>query len=106
MFYDGPFDLQIWALLTRSHCSVSNTQGTVKAHGPLVIPAVKHFVIVKQYWNLVSIVVVCDSIDHKVTLNYFVIGRGTETSARNGDQETGRRGEATKRGGAEKNGES
>ena len=33
LFYDGYFDLNIWALLRRSQCRVSDTQVTVKAHG-------------------------------------------------------------------------
>ena len=33
---DGPVDMQIWVLLTRSQCSVSDTRVTVKAHGPFV----------------------------------------------------------------------
>ena len=37
LFYDGAVDIQIWALLTRSQCKVSDTQVSVKAHGPLVI---------------------------------------------------------------------
>ena len=36
LFYDGAVDIQICALLTRSHCKVSDTQVTVKACGPLV----------------------------------------------------------------------
>ena len=36
LFYDGAVDIQIRALLTRSQCEVSDTQVTVKAHGPLV----------------------------------------------------------------------
>ena len=36
LFYDGAVDMQIWALLTRSQCKVSDTRVTVKAHGPLV----------------------------------------------------------------------
>ena len=36
LFYDGPVDIQLWALLTRSQCKVSDTQVTVKACGPLV----------------------------------------------------------------------
>ena len=36
LFYDGAVDIQIWALLTRSPCKVSDTQVTVKACGPLV----------------------------------------------------------------------
>ena len=35
-FYDGDVDIQIWALLTRSHFKVSYTQVTVKTCGPLV----------------------------------------------------------------------
>ena len=31
LFYDGAVDIQIWALLTRSQCKVSDTQVTVKA---------------------------------------------------------------------------
>ena len=30
-------DMQVWSLLTRSQCRVSDTQVTVKAHGPLVL---------------------------------------------------------------------
>ena len=36
LFYDWAVDIQIWALLTRSQCKVSDTQVTVKACGPLV----------------------------------------------------------------------
>ena len=36
LFYDGVVDIQIWALLTRSECEVSDTQVTVKACGSLV----------------------------------------------------------------------
>ena len=36
LFYDGAIDMQKRALLTRSQCKVSDTQVTVKAHGPLV----------------------------------------------------------------------
>ena len=35
-FYDWGVDMQIWALLTRSECRVSDTQVTFKACGPLV----------------------------------------------------------------------
>ena len=35
LFYDGAGDIQIWALLTRSQCKVSDTQLTVKHCGPL-----------------------------------------------------------------------
>ena len=37
LFYDGAVDIQIWALLTRSECKVSDTQVIFKAHGPLII---------------------------------------------------------------------
>ena len=37
LFYVGAVDIQIWALLTRSQCKVSDTQVTVKACGPLVL---------------------------------------------------------------------
>ena len=36
LLYYGAADMQIWALLTRSQCRVSDTQVTVKALGPLV----------------------------------------------------------------------
>ena len=36
LFYDWAVDIQIWALLTRSQCKVSDSQVTVKACGPLV----------------------------------------------------------------------
>ena len=36
LFYDGWVDIQIWALLTRSQCWVSDTQVTIKASGSLV----------------------------------------------------------------------
>ena len=36
LFYYGAVDIQIWALLTRSQCKVSDTHVTVKAFGPLV----------------------------------------------------------------------
>ena len=37
LFHDGAPDIQIWALLTRSQCGVSDTQVTVNALGPLVL---------------------------------------------------------------------
>ena len=37
LFYDGAVDLQIWALLTRIQCKVSDTQVTIKACVPLVL---------------------------------------------------------------------
>ena len=37
LFYDGAVDTQIWALLTRSQCKVSDAQVTVQACGPLLI---------------------------------------------------------------------
>mgnify|MGYP003692234943 CR=1 FL=1 len=37
LFYDWAVDIQIWALLTRSQCKVSDSQVTVKARGPLVL---------------------------------------------------------------------
>ena len=40
LFYDGAVDIQMWALLTRSQCKVSDTQVTVKACGPLVCPSI------------------------------------------------------------------
>ena len=36
LFYDGAVDIQIWALLTRSQCKVSDTQVTIKAHRPRI----------------------------------------------------------------------
>ena len=36
LFYDWAAGMQIWALLTISQCSDSDTQGTVKALGPFV----------------------------------------------------------------------
>ena len=36
LYYDWTVDIQIWALLTRSQCKVSDTQVTVKACGALV----------------------------------------------------------------------
>ena len=36
LFYDVAPDMQILILLTRSQCSISDTQVTVKAVGPLV----------------------------------------------------------------------
>ena len=36
LVYDGSVDMKICPLLTRSQCRVSDTQATVKAHGPLV----------------------------------------------------------------------
>ena len=36
LLYDGAVDIQIWALLTRSQCKVSDTQVIVKGCGPLV----------------------------------------------------------------------
>ena len=35
LFYDGSFDMQIWTLLTRSQCRVSDIQVIVKVCGPL-----------------------------------------------------------------------
>ena len=42
LFYDRAVDIQIWALLTRSQCKVSDTQVTVKARGPLVEKMLTH----------------------------------------------------------------
>ena len=36
LFSDGSVDMQIWTLLSRSQCRVSDTEVTVKACGPLV----------------------------------------------------------------------
>ena len=36
LFNNGAVDMQMYALLTRTQCKVSNTQVTVKACGPLV----------------------------------------------------------------------
>ena len=36
LFYDGPYDMQIWCLRTRSQCRVFDTQVTFKAHGLLL----------------------------------------------------------------------
>ena len=36
LFSDGSVDMQIWTLLSRSQCRVSDTEVTVKAWGPLV----------------------------------------------------------------------
>ena len=36
LFYDGAVDIQMWALLTRSRCKVSDTQVTVKGVGLLL----------------------------------------------------------------------
>ena len=33
LFYDGAVEMQIWALLKRSQCRVSDIQMTVKASG-------------------------------------------------------------------------
>ena len=35
VFFYGSANVQIWAVLTRSHCRVSDTQVTGKAFGPL-----------------------------------------------------------------------
>ena len=35
LFYDGSFDMQIWTLLTRSQCRISDIQVIVKVCGPL-----------------------------------------------------------------------
>ena len=40
LYYDGAFDIKMWALLTRSQCQISDTQVTVKACGPLVYSSV------------------------------------------------------------------
>ena len=37
LFYDKPVDMQIWALLTKSQFRISDTQVTVKVHGPLFV---------------------------------------------------------------------
>ena len=36
LFYDGAVDIQIWALLTRCQCKISDAQVILKACGPLV----------------------------------------------------------------------
>ena len=43
---DVAVDMQIWALLTRSWCRVSDTQVTVKACGPLVLSFNQHYCII------------------------------------------------------------
>ena len=53
LFYDGAVDIQIWALLTRGQCKVSDTQVTVKAHGPLVMRN-KHYESVPQCHGLIE----------------------------------------------------
>ena len=35
--FEGPSDMQIWAFVTRSQWRVSDTQVTIKAHGPFCI---------------------------------------------------------------------
>lgn len=35
LFYDGAVNMQIWVLLTRNHCRLSDTQITIKACGSL-----------------------------------------------------------------------
>ena len=37
LFYDGAVDIQIWALLTKSQCKISDTQVTVKACGSVFL---------------------------------------------------------------------
>ena len=51
LFYDGVIDIQIWALLTRSQCKVSDNQVTIKARGPLVF--LFFFVISSFSWQQV-----------------------------------------------------
>ena len=46
LFYDWPVDMQIWGLLTRGQCRVSDTQVNVKAHDR---PFVSVAVILNEY---------------------------------------------------------
>ena len=54
LFSDGAVDMQIWALLTRSKCEVSDTQVTVRACGPLV-----------SYHILYMIIIICSHFNNK-----------------------------------------
>ena len=56
LFYDLAADMQIWALLTRSQWRVSDTQVTVKAHGPLVLNSIvgAGLVDVQILWNYIN----------------------------------------------------
>ena len=54
LFYDGAVDIQIWALLTRSQCKVSDTQVTVKACGPLVVKKILHLKVVERVWSVIK----------------------------------------------------
>ena len=53
LFFDGAADIQIWVLLTRSQCRVSDTHVTVKALGLLVLTVMVvnqyYFAVVKLY---------------------------------------------------------
>ena len=50
LFYDGPLDMQIWSLLSRSQCRNSVTQVTDKAHGSLVfIVETKHVYLILMF---------------------------------------------------------
>ena len=58
-FFDEAIDMQIWALLTRSQCRVSDTQVTVETCGPLVS---KHFKeIISKSRNL-SLYCICENL--------------------------------------------
>ena len=63
LFYDGAVDIQIWALLTRSQCKVSDTQVTVKACGPLVKINIGHnFKIINIRALILHMNISCDKI--------------------------------------------
>ena len=55
LFYDGAVDIQIWALLTRIQCKVSDTQVTFKAGGPLVLNFVVKIALPQKLQNFTDI---------------------------------------------------
>ena len=49
LFYNGAVNMQILALLTKRQYRISDTQKTVKAHGPLVFVCLEFFVPLENF---------------------------------------------------------
>ena len=74
-FYDMAVDMQIWALLTKSQCRVSDTHVTVKACGPLVkihINCIKNFFEMHVCLNLYETPKIANSFDWFIFLAHLI----------------------------------
>ena len=68
LFYDGVVDMQLWFLLTRSQCRVSDTQVTVKVCGPLELHYRSCYgARVSKKWSVISF------LENKSSLRSFYI---------------------------------